>query len=114
MSGNYQIPFRDNGELMDWAGGLASGVQAKGVNWKDNFEFLGEVELEGIHRGRSAANFRVNVEPESSLLPDFKATMFMTDFLAAVITKGAEPGGRIRGIFTFVKRGQNYGVKLVD
>lgn len=113
-----QIPFDEKGRFLDFVR-IRNGEPYKGIVWQDNFEFAGPVKVVGMERGRSAARYVIEVTPfvaPDPLIVDgpVRAIMFMTDFLAAIQKKGALPGGLIPGTFTFVKRGQNYGVKLVD
>ena len=112
MAGEYQIPFDPEGNQLHFPDSW------KAITWQDNFEFQGPIKVTEMRRGRSAAYFVVEMSPFVS--PDplaiqgwAKGTMFMTDFLEAVLRNGANVGGLIPGLFTFVKRGQNYGVKLV-
>lgn len=76
--------------------------------WRDNEEFEAELKFKGFHRGRSAAHaiyFKMDD-------PEWEATMFITD-LKAVIEDGLAPL-YLTGRFVYTKRGQNYGIKLID
>ena len=77
------------------------------ILWKENFEFEDTLKLTGMSRGRSAANFNLQSETTGK---DYN--VFMTDmvhlFQNANINKGY-----VIGKWTFCKRGQNYGIKLI-
>lgn len=111
-AGNYQIPFDSKGNQLHYAG-------YGDITWQDNFDFAGPITILQMARGRSAAYFVI--EMTAFVAPDplavdsgyVQGIMFMTDLFDALKRSGCMPGGIIPGIFTFVKRGQNYGVKLV-
>ena len=112
MAGDYKIPFDSEGNQLHYPDTW------KTIVWQDNFEFVGPITVKDMRRGRSAAYFVVEISPFVSPEPLkmkglAEGTMFMTDFLDAIRRNGAHPGGLVSGLFTFVKRGQNYGVKLV-
>lgn len=77
------------------------------ITWKANFEFEDTLRLTGMSRGRSAANFNLKSETTGK-----NYNVFMTDmvdlFQNATINKGS-----VTGKWTFVKRGHNYGIKLI-
>lgn len=100
MKKKYQIPFDENGDLINYPESFMNPV------FKDNFEFGDTLEYVDYSRGRSAAYFNF-----VSLNTNRKYTMFMTDFndIVHLLEKG-----RITGTFTFQKRGMNYGVKKID
>lgn len=95
---NYKIPFDKNGNQMDYEGyGLDEMV--------DNFEFEDTLTFQSYGRGRSSVTFtfkRVNGKTVS---------MFVSDFADIV---GKMNHGHITGRFTFSKKGQNYGCKMVS
>lgn len=70
--------------------------------------FEAKLRLDGFSRGRSAANFDlVNADTGA------RYTMFMKDFLEYIQTHGNVTEGILKGTWTVVKRGQNYGIKHV-
>lgn len=76
--------------------------------WRDNHEFEATLVFRGMARGRSAAY---------ALFSDKKTgkdvTMFLVDLADVVMNKKIDRG-IITGKWTFCKRGQNYGVRLVE
>jgi len=83
--------------------------RVKGPNeygdWVENYVFAEVMEISGIHRGRSAAQF---------LLIDSKKinyVMFLTDAMD-MIQRGDIHQGQIAGHWTFQKRGANIGIRL--
>ena len=85
--------------------------------WRDNEVFRAEDRPYGLieanlyfvrfHRGRSAAN-AVYVKHDD---PSWEVTMFLSDF-QEIVTRGLAPK-HLSGRFEFVKRGSNYGIKLL-
>lgn len=75
--------------------------------WKDNHEFEAVMQFEGFERGRSAAHAILRDQKDMK-----QYTMFLTD-LAELINYGFDKEGVTHTEkWTFVKRGQNYGVRL--
>ena len=103
MKGNYPIPFDRGGSQLHYVDHWD--VTRGGVSMVDNFEFNDTLEIEGINRGRSAADFTM-LRSDGT-----RVTVFMVDMIA--MFKRAK-GGKVKGRFTFCKRGQNYGCKLVE
>lgn len=99
-----QIPFDDMGDLVHYAGDWRIS------KWKDNKVFHARLSLVNtVISGRSAKYLEVvNVDTTN------KYVLFVRDFLTIAIKKGVEIGGYIEGDFCFVKRGQNFGIALVD
>jgi hypothetical protein len=100
---SYQIPFSDRGQLQ-----YANSYVEKftdGFRWVDNHEFDATLTFEGYYRGRSAGGFRF----KDNLYTYY---MFMTDIDDLLKTKVIDKGV-VSGKWTFVKRGMNYGIKLV-
>ena len=78
--------------------------ESPGLIELDNYEFEDTLTYDGYSRGRSAAYF-------SFLRSDGrKVTVFLTDFEVIV---NHMVKGMITGRFTFCKRGQNFGCKLI-
>ncbi len=97
---DYKIPFDDKGNQLhyEW-------YSYQNGEWRDNEEFNDTLVYKGYARGRSAAYFlfhRASTQTE--------VVVFMTDFekMIPLLTYGF-----LSGTFTYTKRGQNYGVKLV-
>jgi hypothetical protein len=73
--------------------------------FKENFEFEATMEVAGIRRRRSAANFILRSG-------DRDYTMFMSEALDMI--KAADiAAGTVCGVWTFCKRGQNYSLRFV-
>ena len=99
MAKEYKIPFGDNGDLLSYP------ESWKNINWRDNYIFSDVFEYNGYSRGRSSALILFKSITDGREYP-----MFMTDF-DSVARKMVN--GVLKGEFTFQKRGQNYGVKMV-
>jgi hypothetical protein len=82
-------------------------IKVDDIVWKENFEFEDTLELTGMSRGRSAANFNLK-----SITDGKNYNLFMTDTVD-LIQNSTINKGKITGRWTFCKRGQNYGVKIV-
>ena len=97
---SYQIPFDKDGNHMHYPENWRNPV------WKDNYEWEDVIEYQTYSRGRSAANIIFR----SALSKKREYTVFLTDFsdMVPFMVRGV-----VSGTFTFVKRGQNYGVKRV-
>lgn len=112
--GLYQIPFHPKqGGVLHYAGDFyhwtkdAEGKDIRlGPEWKMNYEFDAELEYVTYYRGRSAAYFHFRDTSTGA-----EHSMFMTDFEETIPHMVR---GRIRGTWTFIKRGQNYGIRMVS
>lgn len=87
-----------------WSDTIAVG-ECKSVLWVQNYEFDDTLEISTYSRGRSAANFQLE-----SKITGREYTVFMSNFLEIVMKMKY---GVIEDRFTFVKQGQNYGLRLV-
>jgi hypothetical protein len=76
------------------------------VVWTPNTTFEDEFEFVRKYRGRSALYFEMKSQRNGK-----HYTMFGTD-VADILKRGIVEDGVIYGVWTFVKRGENYGVKL--
>jgi hypothetical protein len=74
--------------------------------WEDNATFHTSLDFVRFERGRSAAH-AIYAKADD---PTWEVTMFLSD-LEDVVIRGLAPL-RLTGTFEYVKRGQNYGVKL--
>ena len=116
---SYQIPFLQNGNMAKY------GHDRDIVEWKDNFEFSTAINFDRFERGRSAAHaifesadLSVHYRGLSSQqsyeqkVPKegFVYQVFLTDLADMMRHMNS---CSVEGIFTFCKRGRNYGVKLV-
>lgn len=97
----FKVPFDKNGNMLGFQHDY--GIE----EWKDNFEFQDEIQFSCFSRGQSSAKAIFN-----SNLNKKKYFVFLAD-LGDMLKHGVEENGIIKGIFTFSKRGQNYGIKLL-
>ena len=96
MKGEYQIPFDKDGNQLhypEW-----------NCEWHANTTFTAIMTYDGYSRGRSAAYAHLRDEYGKR----YTAFMCELDKLIPVLDYGSTAG-----VWTFEKRGQNYGVKLV-
>lgn len=96
---SYQIPFDEQGDLVTYPNRCAE--------WRDNYEFEDTLEYEGYSRGRSSVTIIFTGST------GVKYEMFVSDFDEVIRTKGLD-GKIVTAKWTFVKKGQNYGLKLVS
>jgi hypothetical protein len=97
-----QIPFGKDGNPLVYAREGQYNLE----KWVPNYTFDDVLTIDGITRGRSAAQFNLSGSDGR------KYTMFMTDMFD-VIKRADIHRGMIAGTWTFQKRGQNYGVRLL-
>lgn len=105
------IPFDELGNLLTYApherdpnNPLCGPCYSDKGKWIKNFDFYDKLHIDNCHRGRSAANFQL-----SSDINGKEYTMFMSD-LVDMIQKTTIIKGSIEGIWTFCKKGSNYGI----
>jgi len=96
-----EIPFDRNGNPLSYDDRL------KVHDYRANYEFVTTMRVVDMSRGRSAANFTLKDEK------GIEYNMFMKDMLYliqnCIIDKGV-----VSGKWTFVKRGNNYGIMLIE
>ncbi|VWC90391.1 hypothetical protein BLA17378_04526 [Burkholderia aenigmatica] len=97
--GSYQIPFDTNGNQLGYP------VTWRGIEWRDNEPFEDTLIYKGYGRGRSSA---VLIFKRASTGTEVQ--FFMSDFddIVNCLLRGA-----VSGRFDFVKKGQNYGCKMI-
>lgn len=117
------VPFKKNGDMLDYSYyGLSQEEEQKCKEegrfekihgnyievFVPNFEFEDTLVFTHFSRGRSSvkAHFR-------SKYTEVRYEMFISDF-EDVLKHNRIGNSHIRGKFTFVKKGANYGVKLCD
>lgn len=99
---------RDNevrGSLRNYYGGYT--YERENTDWVPNVPFGCILTYKEYTRGRSAVNF-IFVGPRGETYP-----MFIKDFEQLVLRKHIV-NGKVAGMWEFVKRGANYGIRLVD
>lgn len=107
------IPFSTrDGSLVQYTGCMPNTPQDERWNngqwiWKENFIFEDEIQFIGFYRGCSSAGATFK-----SLNDGKKYNVFLKD-LSDMILSDEFRSGIIHGQFTFVKRGQNYGLKYL-
>lgn len=99
--GDYPIPFDKHGNQLDyaWDGD-------KTISWPDNHEFDDTLTLVTYGRGRSSITFTMRRANGKTV------SVFVSNF-CEMANDSAFKAGSITGRFTFVKKGTNYGCKLV-
>lgn len=110
MSYEGKIPFDHHGCPVPYVRGLARPddiVPDSRYVWEDNKPFRAILEFQRFERGRSAAHAIYAKADDST----WEVTMFLTDF-EDVVKRGLIPS-RLTGRFEYVKRGTNFGVKLL-
>lgn len=100
--GNYDIPFDEEGNQLGYWNTNWTWVK---VNWTPNFTFQDELTYKTYERGRSSAIFKM------TRITGVTVDIFMSD---ADILIPKMRNGKIAGLFTFVKKGTNYGCKLIE
>lgn len=101
-SPSFRVPFdRERGNLLEWV----SNPDSQYIIWCDPYEFTDTLTFQGFVRGRSAAHALFTDSANQ------KYTMFLTD-LDALIRSGCLKADQARAVWTFAKRGQNYGVRF--
>lgn len=99
-TGQYDIPFC-NGDLLHYPEVYGSRV----IEWRPNYVFEDTLEYVGYARGRSAAYLKFRSKRNEKTY-----SMFMTDFDNCAHSLIF---GELEGKFTFIKRGQNYGLQFL-
>lgn len=78
------------------------------IEWRPNSEFYAELELIGSSRGRSSVVFRYR---------DVKTGIFYPLFVSSVediLRRASVKNGRVTGLWRVAKKGQNYGLELME
>ena len=106
---NYQIPFDKSGNQQDypssWYVGEYPNHKAVGPNFVDNFEFTDTLTYRTYGKGRSSIGFEM-VRSDGTTV-----NMFVSDFHIVI---SHMVNGKVTGRFTFIKKGMNYGCKLLE
>lgn len=76
------------------------------VDWQENIEFYDILRYTGFERGRSSISF-IFEDSDGNKVP-----MFAKDF-SDMVLKCSIVGGEVKGKWTYVKRGANYGISYV-
>ena len=99
MAWDRKVPFTVNGDQEHYPSLYRTSM------WKDNHEFQATMEFQRFNRGRSAA-YAVMRDTSTKRT----VTIFLSDFDHVVrhMTRGT-----VTGRWTFTKKGQNYGCKLI-
>lgn len=96
------IPFNEKGSLI----GHVDAWNRDKVRWQPNVPFRAVLTIDSFSRGRSAANYDLLDRHGNQY------TMFMTDMLDLLLTTTITKGKTELLMWSFCKRGQNYGVKI--
>lgn len=109
-NGNYPIPFDSEGNQQHYPEPsyerVPGGDRTIRIDpeMRPNFEFDDTLTYEGFSRGRSAAYVLFKRSDGKQV------TMFLKE-LDELMPRMC--GGQVTGRFTFIKRGQNYGVRIL-
>jgi hypothetical protein len=93
-----KVPFDKEGRMLSW-------TPPGHTLFRENFEFEATMEVVGIRRGRSAANFILR-----SGSRDY--SMFMGEMIDMIKATNIS-AGVVSGVWTFCKRGTNYSLRFV-
>lgn len=92
-----------------------------GAELQPNCQFTARLEFLSMSRGRSAANFEAALRQVQGWTQEFRNFMegchvnvFMIDMLDIVQNTSISQGITDEYIWTFCKRGSNYGIQLVN
>lgn len=99
---SYQIPFDKEGNMCKYS------HDNRIVEWRDPEPFTDFLFFKEFNRGRSAAHAIFEAEKGQHHGDTF--VVFLTDLSEMIPHMRV---GEIHGKFTFCKRGQNFGVKLI-
>ena len=77
-------------------------------DWRPNAPFKTKMEIRGLNRGRSAANFTLRDDASKEY------TIFMVDLLGLLQKHSIVKGWTEELTWSFCKKGESYGVKLHD
>ena len=103
---NWKLLVREDDSIVWWSGlGDKNTMERYKLHWKDNYEFEDTLKYSGYSRGNSSCTVQFK-----SVNDGKEYTMFMVE-LNDCIDKLVD--GKLTGKFTFCKRGQNYGIKLL-
>jgi len=104
----YQIPFDFEGNQLAYPDSRYNpNTRTWDTIWKDNYFFEATLTYDGFSRGRSAAGFDLKDE-EGHLY------YLMMSEMDRIMALGGWDGNKITGKWTFVKKGQNYGITLIE
>lgn len=102
------FPFSaETGELFGYVYYTYPDDRGGKVKWSENYIFEDELEYTGYTRGCSAARLQFRSTKDGK-----RYEMFLKDFDEAM-KRCLFSKNRLIGKFTFCKRGQNYGVKIL-
>ena len=99
---------KDQARLDECSEFIKSGryIEVNEVVWKPNIEFTDTLKYSHYSRGISSAKIHFASQSNGK-----KYEMFLTDFDELMDLKGFQ-GNVVEDVFTFCKRGANYGIKL--
>lgn len=103
-----QVPFDEHGNLQSYPQRMIINGRVVESFWRDNYEFDDKLRIANISRGQSSAKFILKSDTDGREYP-----MFMKDMLELIQTSKIS-NGIVIAKWTFVKRGQNYGIKVVN
>jgi len=114
MAWDGRVPFDKKGNLMplafapgqiaQQAGTYLPDYEYRAAEWRENRVFRATLVYTGYYKGRTSTRLQFRVGGENRTVE-----MFIKDFDTAIKQYGFD-GQRITGQWTYVKRGQNFGI----
>ncbi len=101
---DWKLLVGEDGHICWWSG-MQKYMDKYNLHWEDNYEFEDTLIYSGYSRGTSSCTVQFKSTKDHK-----EYTMFMKE-LDDCIFNLIE--GELRGRFTFVKRGENYGIKYL-
>lgn len=106
------VPFSPAGDLQHHPSISYGTVDGKSTctapTWKETYEFQDILEISDLEKSRNASYFVLKSKKNKLQYP-----AFLQDILYMIANSNARYGA-IHGRWTFVKRGSNYGIVLVE
>ena len=106
--GDYGVPWCGN-RMLGYDTPQWKGSRRLAITWKPNEPWKESLRIVGLERGRSAAHLIVASADDPE---DIRGQMFLVDLVEAMPHVAA--GGTFTGTWRVRKRGQNYGICLVE
>ena len=100
----FKIPLDKQGNLLEYA----PEWEQNEIQWADNKVFTDTLAYDGFSKFGKFSYLIFKSTSNNSKYP-----MFLTDF-GRVMQERVIENGRVSGYWTFVRRGDNYGVKLAE
>ena len=99
-----KIPFHKK------TGRLEYEPYSKMALWKDEFDWVDNYSFSVELRIKDVVNAYNSTKNLTAIVNNQEVTMFVKDFVQAIIKYGADRGGKIRGDWCYCKRGKHFGI----